>query len=186
MQAEASAAQHKLLYFFKSEAIIIIWGILWTSLQCLYFASRGRASVIQQLGLSSSNMASSLPASAAASLGGTCVGLPAVGHFRRARVSFYSAFKLSCRTWAAATFKSVVWQKIPRSASKEATPDFLTGNGRNICLLWRHLICLCFGEREHSNNNGGGALTAARCIISGSPLLALGWIAVMFRMNGSI
>lgn len=39
--------------------------------------------------------------------GPRCVGLPAVGHFRRARVSFDSAFKLSSRTSAAASFSAV-------------------------------------------------------------------------------
>ncbi|KAA8583174.1 hypothetical protein FQN60_015720 [Etheostoma spectabile] len=62
--------------------------------------------------LTSSIMASSCPASSlSARITGRdrgCVGLPTVGHFRRARVSFDSAFKLSCRTSAAATFSAVL------------------------------------------------------------------------------
>ena len=136
------------------------------------------------LQLSSSIMASSRPASAPASWAGPRrVGLPAVGHFRRARVSFDSAFKLSCRTSAAATFSAVLWQK----NRPYHQPD------RAALIFFRHEFWSVWGGPARFCEQDSGSrwtitavalLTAARCIIffleGVIPLLAPGrnWIAV--------
>ena len=117
------------------------------------------------LQLSSSIMASSRPASAPASWAGPRrVGLPAVGHFRRARVSFDSAFKLSCRTSAAATFSAVLWQK----NRPYHQPD------RAALIFFRHEFWSVWGGPARFCEQDSGSrwtitavalLTAARCII---------------------
>lgn len=93
---------------------------LCTHLQCLVVPPGG---ALTPNSSAPSNMAPPLPASAAASLGGTALHrggeLPGVGHFRRAQVSFDSAFKVSCRELSRRSSSTAATENTPLCSKQD-------------------------------------------------------------------